>query len=105
MNNICIIPARMGSTRFPGKPLYKILEKPLLQQVYENCTKSKLFKKVIIATPDNEIRKFCLGIGAEFLITSNEHKRASDRCNEAILTLEKKSEFYDIVTMVQVMSP
>ena len=101
MNNICIIPARMGSTRFPGKPLYKILEKPLIQHVYENCTKSKLFKKVIIATPDNEIRKFCLGIGAEFVITSNEHKRASDRCNEAILTLEKKSEFYDIITMVQ----
>jgi len=101
MNNICIIPARMGSSRFPGKPLYKILDKPLIQHVYENCTKSNLFKKVIIATPDDEIRKFCLRIGAEFVITSFEHKRASDRCNEALLTLEKKSESYDIVTMVQ----
>ena len=101
MKNICIIPARMGSSRFPGKPLYKILGKPLLEHVYKNCIKSKLFKKVIVATPDFEIKEFCSTIGAEYVITSHEHLRASDRCNEAILSLEKKSEFYEIVTMVQ----
>ena len=105
MRNICIIPARMGSSRFPGKPLYPISGKALIQHVYENCKKSKLFKKIIVATPDKEIKEFCINIDAEFILTSNEHKRASDRCNEAILKLEKASEHFDIVTMVQVDEP
>tara|TARA_B100000242_G_scaffold124592_1_gene87752 strand:+ start:22632 stop:23396 length:765 start_codon:yes stop_codon:yes gene_type:complete len=101
MKNICIIPARMGSSRFPGKPLYKISGKALIHHVYDNCKKSKLFKKIIVATPDKEIKEFCININAEYIMTSNEHKRASDRCNEAILKLEKTSEYFDIVTMVQ----
>ena len=101
MKNICIIPARMGSSRFPGKPLYQISDKALVQHVYDNCKKTKLFRKIVIATPDKEIKEFCININAEFIMTSNEHKRASDRCNEAILSLEKASEYFDIVTMVQ----
>ncbi len=99
--NICIIPARMGSSRFPNKPLKKIMGKPLIQHVYHNCLKTKLFKKILIATPDIEIKNFCKNIGADFMMTSNEHTRASDRCHEAILKLEEQGEFYDIITMVQ----
>ena len=101
MKNICIIPARMGSSRFPGKPLHKILGKELIHHVYDNCKKSNLFNKIVIATPDKEIKKFCNSIKAEFVITSHEHVRASDRCHEAILNLEKSGDFYDIATMVQ----
>ena len=101
MKNICIIPARMGSSRFPGKPLYKIMGKELIKHVYENCIKSNLFKKIIIATPDKEIKDFCNCIQAEYIMTSKEHTRASDRCNEAILNLEKSCDFYDVTTMVQ----
>tara|TARA_Y100001978_G_scaffold57924_1_gene52110 strand:- start:2089 stop:2826 length:738 start_codon:yes stop_codon:yes gene_type:complete len=101
MKNICIIPARMGSTRFPGKPLHKILGKELIHHVYENCKRSKLFNKIIVATPDKEIEKFCRIIEADYMMTSNEHIRASDRCNEAINKLEKEKEFFDITTMVQ----
>ena len=91
----------MGSSRFPGKPLYKILGKELIHHVYENCKKSNLFEKILIATPDKEIKDFCKSIEADYIITSNEHLRASDRCNEAILNLEKKGDFYDVITMVQ----
>ncbi len=101
MKSICIIPARMGSSRFPGKPLYKINGKPLVQHVYENCKKSNLFKKILIATPDKEIKNFCNHIEAETIMTSNEHLRASDRCNEVILKLEKNGDNFDITTMVQ----
>ena len=98
---ICIIPARMGSSRFPGKPLKKINGKELILHVYENCLKTSSFKRIIIATPDKEIKEFCSQLGADCIITSNEHKRASDRCYEAILKLEKGKEFFDITTMVQ----
>ncbi len=101
MKNICIIPARMGSSRFPGKPLYKILGKELILHVYQNCKRSDLFRKVAIATPDKEIKDFCNHIGADCIMTSNEHVRASERCNEAIINLEKLGEFYNITTMVQ----
>lgn len=101
MKNICIIPARMGSSRFPGKPLYKIMGKELINHVYDNCKKSNLFTKIVIATPDNEIKDFCKKLSANYIITSNEHQRASDRCNEVILKLEKSGDYYDVVTMVQ----
>ncbi len=101
MNNICIIPARMGSSRFPGKPLFKINGKELVKHVYDNCIKSTIFQKVVIATPDKDIIDFCNHINADSILTSNEHTRASDRCHEAILNLEKQRSFYNICTMVQ----
>lgn len=91
----------MGSSRFPGKPLEKINGKELVQHVYENCKKAKSFHKVLIATPDREILDFCSFIGADSIITSHKHKRASDRCNEVIFKLEENGEFYQITTMVQ----
>ena len=99
--NICVIPARMGSSRFPGKPLKKINGKELIRHVYENCYKTNYFDRILIATPDYEIERFCNNIGAESIITSTQHTRASDRCHEVVLKLEKKREFFDILTMVQ----
>ncbi len=98
---VCIIPARMGSSRFPGKPLSKIMGKELIHHVYDNCIKSALFKEVYVATPDSEIEDFCKHVGAKYIHTSNEHVRATDRCSEALSYLEKKGYIYDIFTMVQ----
>ncbi|MDQ6809145.1 MAG: 3-deoxy-manno-octulosonate cytidylyltransferase, partial [Verrucomicrobiota bacterium] len=50
-----IIPARWGSTRFPGKPLYSIAGKPLLQHVWETARRAKKLETVIIATDDMRI--------------------------------------------------
>jgi len=55
MKIIGVIPARYGSTRFPGKPLHKIAGKPLIQWVVEQCQKAKSLSKVVVATDDTQI--------------------------------------------------
>merc|ERR1711934_1204391 len=101
MKRICVIPARMGSSRFPGKPLIKINGCELIHHVYKNCTKCKIFNEVIIATPDKEILDFGKTIDATTIITSNEHERASDRVNEVLLRLEEAENQINTITMVQ----
>ena len=54
-NFYCLIPARLKSSRFPNKMLKLIHDKPLIQYVYDKCLKSKIFKKVLVATCDKEI--------------------------------------------------
>ena len=55
LNILALIPARMGSSRFPGKPMAKILGKPMIGHVYEKVSSSNLLNKVVVATCDNEI--------------------------------------------------
>ena len=55
MNILALIPARMGSSRFPGKPMAKILGKPMIGHVYENVKKCDLLVKTVVATCDKEI--------------------------------------------------
>lgn len=102
MNILAIIPARMGSSRFPGKPLAKILGKPMIRHVYENVTKCNLLTKTVVATCDKEIAD-CIGsIGGQAVMTSVQHERASDRCAEALGYLEEEDGLqYDIVVLVQ----
>lgn len=90
MKNIAIIPARMGSTRLPGKPLKKINGIPMLGLVYHAVKKSKLLDAVYIATCDDEILRYSGSINAPCVMTSTEHERCSDRTAEALLKIEKK---------------
>ena len=102
MSVIAIIPARMGSSRFPGKPLALINNKPMIGWVYERVAKSELLDKVIVATCDMEIMEYITSIGGEAILTSKTHERASDRCAEALLKAEAdQTKKYDIVVMVQ----
>ena len=92
----------MGSSRFPGKPLAKINGKPMIQHVYNNVKKNKLLSDVVVATCDKIIFDFVKSIKGVAVMTSKKHKRASDRCYEAMRILEKKRKTkYDIVVMVQ----
>ena len=95
-NKIIIIPSRLGSGRFPNKPMYIFDKKPLLQHCYDNAVKSKQADYVIVATPDREIYNFVKDIGGTPILTSIRHKRASDRCAEALVKFEKyqKKIFY-----------
>ena len=81
MNIIGVIPARYGSTRFPGKPLQLIAGKPLIQWVVEQCQKAKSLSKVIVATDDTQIwevaQKFC-----DVEITRADHPSGTDRIAE-----------------------
>ena len=101
-NIIALIPARMGSSRFPGKPMAKILGKPMIGHVFENVRHNKLLNDVVVATCDKEIYDHIESIGGKAIMTSNEHERASDRCAEALLIIENEENIkFDIVVMVQ----
>ena len=102
MKILSIIPARMNSSRFPGKPLKLINGKPMIQHVYENVRKSKKTDELYVATCDKEIFNFINSISGNVILTSKTHKRASDRTAEALIKIEKKyKKKYDIVAMVQ----
>jgi 3-deoxy-manno-octulosonate cytidylyltransferase (CMP-KDO synthetase) len=81
MKIIGVIPARFGSTRFPGKPLALIAGKPLIQRVVEQCQKAKSLAKVIVATDDTQIwevaQQFC-----DVEMTAPEHPSGTDRIAE-----------------------
>lgn len=77
-----VIPARWGSTRFPGKPLHLIAGKPLLQHVWERCRRAKGVEEVVIATDDMRIAEAAFEFGAEVSMTSPKHRSGTDRVAE-----------------------
>ncbi|HON07505.1 MAG TPA: 3-deoxy-manno-octulosonate cytidylyltransferase [Verrucomicrobiota bacterium] len=83
MRIIGVIPARYGSTRFPGKPLVKIAGKPLIQWVVEQAKKTKTLNEVIVATDDERIKnvakKFC-----NVEMTLPTHPSGTDRIAEVV---------------------
>lgn len=102
MNIVAIIPARMQATRFPGKPLAKILGIPMLGHVYMRAQKSARITDCWVATCDEEIKTYIESIGGKAVMTAATHERASDRCAEAMLEVEKETgKKIDIVVMVQ----
>lgn len=102
MNILALIPARMGSSRFPGKPMALILGKPMIGHVYERVVKSPLLAMTAVATCDQEIFDYIESIGGIAVMTADTYERASDRCAEALLSLERVNNMrYDIVVMVQ----
>ena len=102
MNIVAIIPARMGSSRFPGKPLVPLHGVPLAGHVYFRTRLNRRLSAVHIATCDDEIRRYALEIGAECVMTSPAHTRASDRTAEAAEIIERQSgRTIDVVVMVQ----
>lgn len=102
MNIISIIPARMGSSRFPGKPMADILGMPMIGHVYKRVKMSKTLSEVYVATCDKEIYDYIESIGGKAVMTSDCHERCSDRCAEAMLKIEKETnEKCDVMVMVQ----
>lgn len=83
MKVVGIIPARMDSSRYPGKPLTKILGKPMIEHVYKRSELCKTLDIVAVATPDQEIFQAVEAFGGRAIMTSKAHTRASDRVAEA----------------------
>ncbi len=77
-----VIPARMASTRFPGKPLVDLGGKPMVRWVYEACVRAGLEARIIVATPDREILDAAAGFGAESMLTRADHPSGTDRLAE-----------------------
>jgi 3-deoxy-manno-octulosonate cytidylyltransferase (CMP-KDO synthetase) len=93
---VAIIPARWGSTRFPGKPLQGIAGKPLIQHVWERCIEAACFQQTIIATDDTRIAEVCFGFGARIALTSPDHQSGTDRIAEVAGKLKKASLIFNI---------
>lgn len=93
---VAVIPARMGSTRFPGKPLASLLGRPLIEHVVRRAAMCERLDAVYVATCDEEIRSAVKRFGGEVIMTSPTHERASDRVAEAAEQFEA-----EVVVMIQ----
>lgn len=97
MNKVIgVIPARYGSSRFPGKPLANLCGKPLIVHVYDRALKSNLLSKLIVATDDERIQSSVRTYGGETVMTRIDHQSGTDRIAEAVENLAA-----DIVVNIQ----
>ena len=103
MRIIGIIPARMAASRFPGKPLFPIDGKPMLQHVYERALDFESWDELVVATCDQEIAEFADSQGYRVIMTGAHHTRALDRVAEAAATLGAADD--DMVVCVQADEP
>ena len=93
------IPARMGSTRFPGKPLARILGMPMVKHVYKRCQLARYLDDLFVATCDEEIRQTVLGFGGKAYMTPKDIARPALRVAEACKQQHLDDD--DIVVVVQ----
>jgi 3-deoxy-manno-octulosonate cytidylyltransferase (CMP-KDO synthetase) len=99
MPTVAIIPARYGSTRFPGKPLAPILGKPLIRWTYEQAMQVKELDGVWVATDDKRIKECVEAFGGRVVMTRDDHPSGSDRLAEAAALLDLAPD--DLVINIQ----
>ncbi len=88
MKVVALIPARYGSTRFPGKPLALLRGKPMIQHVYEYTRLVRGLAQVMVATDDERIAQTVRGFGGEVVMTRSDHPTGTDRLAEVALKLD-----------------
>lgn len=102
MKTIGIIPARMGATRFPGKPLAKMLDMPMIGHCYHRTRLAPGLDAAYVATCDESIADYVRSIGGNAVMTATSHNRATTRTAEALEIIERETgERIDVVVMVQ----
>ena len=102
MSTIAIIPARMASSRFPGKPMALIHGMPMIGHCYCRVQLCDALDDTYVATCDQEIYNYIESIGGKAIMTADTHERASDRAAEAMVQIEELTdEKVDILVMVQ----
>ncbi|MGI9626578.1 MAG: 3-deoxy-manno-octulosonate cytidylyltransferase [Longimicrobiales bacterium] len=93
-----VIPARLGSTRLPRKPLQPLLGTPLIGWVWDRVRQFTSLDRVVVATDAPEVRDLCSQWGAEVVLTSPDHPSGTDRVHEVVTGLE---EDFSVVVNVQ----
>ncbi|MCC7203819.1 MAG: 3-deoxy-manno-octulosonate cytidylyltransferase [Phycisphaeraceae bacterium] len=88
---LAVIPARYGSTRFPGKPLAAKTGRPLIQHVIERVRQAKRVGRVIVATDDPRIYDAVAAVGGEAVMTRSDHPNGTSRIAEVVETLATRS--------------
>lgn len=102
MKAIAVLPARMGSSRFPGKPMAEIHGIPMIGHCYYRTAMCEDLLDTYVATCDQVIFDYIESIGGKAVMTSDVHERATDRTAEAMLKIEQDLGYeVDIVVMVQ----
>lgn len=101
MKALVVIPARYGSTRFPGKPLAMIGNQSMIQRVWQQVRKATNIDRIVVATDDERILGHVLEFGGEARMTSKEHTSGTDRCAELARQLESEGYLPDIIINVQ----
>jgi 3-deoxy-manno-octulosonate cytidylyltransferase (CMP-KDO synthetase) len=98
---IGIVPVRMAASRFPGKPMFPILGRPMLEHVFIRASMYKGWSNLSLATCDDEIANFAASKNIPCIMTGAHHTRALDRVAEAIERLGENVADDDIVVCVQ----
>ncbi len=91
-----VIPARWGSTRFPGKMLHPLAGKPLIRHVWERSCTARGIERVIVATDDGRIAEAARSFGAEVVMTSPQHPSGTDRIAEVAAKLRGITHFINV---------
>lgn len=99
MKTLTLIPARLGSTRLPNKPLADICGKPMIVHVADRAAAAKL-GRTVVATDSDEVFKAVTAHGHEAVMTRADHESGSDRIHEALLKIDPSGDF-DAVVNVQ----
>jgi 3-deoxy-manno-octulosonate cytidylyltransferase (CMP-KDO synthetase) len=101
MKAVIVIPARFGSTRFPGKPLALIAGVSLIQRVYERCADSRRAAAVYVATDDARILDHVLTFGGRVVLPAGDHQSGTDRIAAALRDIEhlESSTFEQVVNV------
>ncbi len=98
MRILGIIPARYGSSRFPGKPLIDLKGKTMIRRVAEGAARSTLLTDVVVATDDERILAEVNSFGGKAVLTSDAHPTGTDRCAEVLARWEQP---VDVVINIQ----
>ncbi len=101
MNILGIIPARYASTRFPGKPLAMIGDKPMIQWVWEGVSRIEELSHVVVATDDERIYRCVKAFGGNVMMTGTHHRSGTDRCGEVLQRMGSDANQYDVVINIQ----
>ncbi len=102
---LVVIPARWGSTRFPGKPLHLIAGKPLVQHVWERCQECTKVDKVVIATDDLRIANTARRFNAVSVMTDPAHPSGTDRAAETAKSFPNHSVVINVQGDEPLISP
>ncbi|MFM7078580.1 MAG: 3-deoxy-manno-octulosonate cytidylyltransferase [Bacteroidota bacterium] len=98
MKVLGVIPARYGSTRFPGKPLALIHGVSMIRRVYERAKQCNKLSEVVVATDDDRIQSHVIEFGGQVIMTSVNHNTGTERCAEV---LQRQEALFDAVVNIQ----
>lgn len=98
-----VVPARLGSTRLPDKPLHPVLGRPLLEWVWRRVQDMGVFDELVVATDHERIARVCRELGAPVLLTDPAHPSGTDRVAE--VALSERYREHGIVVNVQADEP